>query len=339
MHAEWDRNLFDEKQDGTVVSSLIQLSNWLRPSHALKNLLILPGAGLGWILAGGFLEGSQFAVSVGNVAVALLACCLVAAWNYALNDCCDREGDRWHPEKSGRVAVGERIGFAKLLAVGVALLSGAVAVVWLGGLGTAVAVVLGLFALSGALYNIPPARLKRFPFLDVMAEAVNFPIRLALGWYAVVPQGPLPPLSALLAMWAFGGVLLTGKRAAELARIGDAATARAYRPALLHYTRERALVVSSLYGMVMLFGAGVICAVYPPLHNLIFLLPAVLALMGLYFWTLADADLAARELEPEKLLRRRAVWLAGLALGLLALGLVGLPDDLTARLGFFGGGE
>ncbi len=75
---------------------------------------------------------------------------------------------------------------------------------------------------------------------------MNFPIRLALGWYAVLPEGPLPPLSAMLAMWAFGGTLLTGKRAAELARIGDAATAHAYRPALLHYTRERALVVVSL---------------------------------------------------------------------------------------------
>jgi len=313
--------------------------NYPRPPHALKNFLLLPGAGLGWMLGGGIFHGSQLAVSVGNVAVAFLACCLVAAWNYALNDCCDRDGDRWHPEKSGRVAGGESIGIAKLLLVGVVLLSAAVGLVWWAGLGMNVAMVLGLFALSGAFYNIPPARLKRFPFVDVMAKAVNFPIRLALGWYAVVPEGPLPPLSALLAMWASGGVLLTGKRAAELARIGDAATARAYRPALLHYTCERALVVSSLYGMVMLFAAGVLFAVYAPLHNLIFLLPGVLALMGIYLWKLADGGLATRELEPEKLLRRPLVWFAGTALGLLALGLMALPEDFTARLGFFGGGR
>lgn len=259
---------------------------------------------------------------------------MVSAWNYMLNDFCDRDGDRWHPDKSVRVSGGQRIAFPKLLASGVALLSATAGLVWIGGLGAAVTVTLGLFALSGTIYNIPPVRLKRFPFL--MAEAVNFPIRLALGWYAVLPEGPLPPLSAMLATWAFGGALLTGKRAAELARIGDAATARAYRPALLHYTRERALVVSSLYGMVMLFGAGVLFAVYPPLHNLIFLLPAVLALMGIFLWKLADGGLAARELEPEKLLRRPVVWLAGFVLGLLALGLVSLPEDLTVRLGFFG---
>lgn len=232
-----------------------------------------------------------------------------------------------------------RTGFPKLLASGAVLLAATVAVVWLGGLGTAVAITLGMFALSGAIYNVPPYRLKRFPFLDVMAEAVNFPIRLALGWYAVLPNGSLPPLSAMLAIWAFGGVLLTGKRAAELARIGDATIAHAYRPALLHYTRERALVVSSLYGMVMLFGAGVLFAVYPPLHNLTFLLPGVLALMGIYLWKLADGGLATRELEPEKLLRRPVVWLAGIALGLLAFGLMALPEDLTVLLGFYGAGK
>lgn len=307
-----------------------------RPSHVLKNLLILPGAGLGWMLAEEPSMGIHLSDSIGDVSLVFIACCLVASWNYTLNDFCDRDGDRWHPEKSGRVTGGERIAFPKLLASGVALLSATAGLVWIGGLGAAVTVTLGLFALSGLLYNVSPVRLKRFPFLDVMVEAVNFPIRLVLGWYAVLPEGPLPPLSAMLAMWAFGGVLLTGKRAAELARIGDSATARAYRPALLHYTRERALVVVSLYGMVMLFGAGVLFAVYPPLHNLIFLLPAVLALMGIYLWKLADGGLAARELEPEKLLRRPVVWLAGVALGALALGLVALPEDLTVRLGFFG---
>lgn len=311
--------------------------NFPRPSHALKNLLILPGAGIGWILGGELLNGSGIVSSIGQLSLVFLACCLVAAWNYALNDFCDSEGDRWHPEKSGRVAGGAGIAFSKLLATGVVSLSATAALVWLGGVGAAVAVTLWLFALSGAIYNVPPVRLKRLPFVDVAMEAVNFPLRLALGWYAVLPQGPLPPLSAMLSIWAFGGVLLTGKRAAELARIGDAATARAYRPALLHYTRERALVVSSLYGMVMLFGSGVLFAVYPPLHNLIFLLPAVLALMGIYLWKLADGGLAARELEPEKLLRMPSVWLSGLVLGALATALAALSDDLTEWLGFFGG--
>jgi 4-hydroxybenzoate polyprenyltransferase len=303
-----------------------------RPSHILKNLLILPGAGLAWILN----APSQVVEGLSQLFITFLACCIVAAWNYVLNDFCDSESDRWHPEKCERIERGKELTFPKLMLSGILLLSAALALVWFAGLGTPVTIMLGLFALSGAIYNIPPIRLKRFPFLDVMTEAANFPIRLALGWYAIISDSPLPPLSALLAIWAFGGVLLTGKRAAELARINNTTTAHAYRPALLHYTRERALVISSIYGMVMLFGAGVLFAVYTPLHNLIFLLPAVLALMGVYLWKLADAGLATRELEPEKLLQRPLVWVSAFALVFLAIYLVNLPIDLTSKLGFFG---
>jgi len=292
---------------------------------------------MGWVLPSSEITGHFFQI-ITPILLVFLACCVVAAWNYALNDFCDSGGDCWHPEKCGRVTAGGVLiqQWPNLVASGVVLLSGTASLVWFGGLGAQVAVVLGLFVLSGAIYNIPPVRLKRFPFVDVVVEALNFPIRLALGWYAVAPEGRLPPLSAMLAIWAFGGVLLTGKRAAELARIGDESTARAYRPALLHYTLERALVVSSLYGMVMLFGAGVLFAVYPPLHNLIFLLPFVLAMTGVYLWKLADGGLATRELEPEKLLRRPSVLLSSLALGILAILLVAIPADLTKWLGFFG---
>ena len=54
-------------------------------------------------------------------------------------------------------------------------------------------------------------------FLDVIAESFNNPIRLWLGWYALVPDSMLtpPPLSIMLAWWCFGGLLMTGKRYSE----------------------------------------------------------------------------------------------------------------------------
>lgn len=198
-----------------------------------------------------------------------------------------------------------------------------------------VSLMLGLFVFSGVVYNISPIRIKRFPFLDVVVEAANFPIRLALGWFAVVPNGSSPPTSAILSIWAFGGILLTGKRAAELARIGNASKARAYRAALLHYTQERALVVSSVYGMIMLFGAGVLLGSFPLLHNLVFLLPGVLGLTGIYLWKLADGALAVRELEPEKLLRRPVVFLWAIMLCTIGGALIALPIDLTIHLKIF----
>lgn len=99
--------------------------NFPRPSHALKNLLLLSGAGLAWILSAGLLHESGFGATIVRFLLVFLASCLVAAWNYALNDFCDSDGDRWHPEKSGRLAGGEKLAFTKLMASGVVLLSAA----------------------------------------------------------------------------------------------------------------------------------------------------------------------------------------------------------------------
>jgi decaprenyl-phosphate phosphoribosyltransferase len=308
------------------------LSFYPRPQHLVKNLLVFPGCLLAYSLATDKLE-----ISIVGIFSAFISCTLIATWNYALNDYLDRAEDAHHPEKSSRVNVENTSNLKKCLVLnGFFLLGGATAIALWAEFNGGLIVFLGLFLLSGMIYNVYPLRLKRFPFLDVATEAINFPIRLAIGWYALTPTSILPPLSAMLAIWSLGGVLLTGKRAAELARIGNPTTAMSYRPALLHYTKERALVISSLYGMVMLFGSGILFAVYPPLHNLIFLLPFILLLMGIYLWKLADSETNTRELEPEKLLRKKSVWLAILLLSLLATTLMTIPVDLAERLHFFG---
>ena len=73
------------------------------------------------------------------------------------------------------------------------------------------------------LYNINPIRLKDKAFLDVISESINNPLRLLLGWYAVVPADYrlLPPLSIIFAWWFFGALLMTGKRYSEYRFIGD----------------------------------------------------------------------------------------------------------------------
>jgi decaprenyl-phosphate phosphoribosyltransferase len=308
------------------------LSFFPRPQHLVKNLLVFPGSLLAYCLLGDELE-----ISIVAIFSAFISCTLIASWNYALNDYLDRAEDAHHPEKSERVKAENTHHLKKCLVLkGAILLGGATSIALWAEFDTGLSVFLGLFLLSGIVYNVYPLRLKRLPFIDVATEAINFPIRLAIGWYALTPTSILPPLSAMLAIWSLGGVLLTGKRAAELARIGNPITAKSYRPALLHYTKERALVISSLYGMVMLFGSGILFAVYSPLHNLIFLLPFILLLMGIYLWKLADSEINTRELEPEKLLRKRSVWLAILLLGLLATILMILPVDLAETLHFFG---
>src|SRR3546814_12282474 len=47
------------------------------------------------------------------------------------------------------------------------------------------------FAAQGLAYNVPPLRTKDVPYLDVLSESVNNPLRLAIGW-AMIDPGSLP---------------------------------------------------------------------------------------------------------------------------------------------------
>ena len=44
--------------------------------------------------------------------------------------------------------------------------------------------------------------------MDVIAESFNNPIRLWLGYYALVSPHNVPPLSIVLAWWFFGALLM-----------------------------------------------------------------------------------------------------------------------------------
>ena len=49
----------------------------------------------------------------------------------------------------------------------------------------------------GLIYNVPPIRSKERPYLDVLSESINNPIRLLLGWF-VVTERELPPASLVV---------------------------------------------------------------------------------------------------------------------------------------------
>src|SRR5262249_42712536 len=124
----------------------------------------------------------------------------------------------------------------------------------LGILGLAMAAVLGKpFFYSGAfllvmglIYNIPPVRSKELPYLDVLSESINNPIRLLLGWFALTPR-EVPPMSLLIAYWMIGAFFMASKRFAEYRSIGNPAAAAAYRSSFKHYTEEKLLVSMFFY--------------------------------------------------------------------------------------------
>ena len=56
-----------------------------------------------------------------------------------------------------------------------------------------------IFAILGVLYNVRPVRFKDRPYLDILSESLNNPVRLILGWTIIEPIY-LPPASIILCL-------------------------------------------------------------------------------------------------------------------------------------------
>jgi 4-hydroxybenzoate polyprenyltransferase len=154
------------------------------------------------------------------------------------------------------------------------------------GLGVSLLVSVPLFLsclslwVMGLLYNIKPIRLKDQPYLDVLSESVNNPIRMLIGWYALGIDRP-PTLSVLLAYWMFGAFLMAIKRFAELRHIGDKATASQYRHSFRWYNEERLLVSILFYAALFGMFSGVFISRYKV--GLVLAIPFVGLAMASYF--------------------------------------------------------
>lgn len=245
---------------------------------------------------------------------------LVSSANYILNEILDAPRDRYHPDKKNRpIPSGE---------VHIPAAYGLLAVCLAGGLAAGFAVsphlgytLLGLW-IMGALYNVPPVRLKDRPYLDVLSESVNNPIRLLLGWYST-GYGLMPPLSALSAYWMFGAFLMAVKRFAEYRHIGDPAVAAQYRHSFGHYTEQRLLESLYFYSAMFALLSGVFIARYR--LELVLAIPAVAYTMTYYLHL--GFKLNSRVQHPEELYKeKKLMLLLALSFGLCT---VLLLDDQT----------
>ena len=208
-----------ERTRGFDLLAYIQIA---RIDHWFKNAFML----LGVILAVFYEPSVATWASLVPLGIAVLATCLVASSNYVLNELLDGPNDMLHPEKrfrpvpSGRVrpslAYAEWLLFA---AAGFALAASLnkyflASAVWLW--------------VMGILYNVPPIRTKEWPYVDVLSESINNPIRLLLGWFALVTVS-LPPVSLAVSYWMVGAFFMAMKRYAEYRHIGNPEVAAAYR--------------------------------------------------------------------------------------------------------------
>ena len=263
-----------------------------RPDHWFKNVFMLAGIVLACFYNHGHLESFN-AVSV---VWALASVCLVASSYYVLNEILDAPSDRDHPVKcrrpvpSGQVSV--PLAYVQWILLGIA------------GLAVALMVNLAFFKVAvvlwimGLAYNVPPVRTKDLPYLDVLSESLNNPLRLAMGWF-VVSTDVIPPASLLGTWWFIGAFFMASKRFAEYRTIGDSQRAASYRSSFRYYDENRLLVSMFFYASAAALLLGVFIIRY---HlELILSVPLIAGFFAYYLHIALKNNSAVQN--PERLYR------------------------------------
>ena len=269
-----------------------------RLSHSTKHVFIVPGFVFAYIL-----RGPQVNMLGAEIALGLLTAVGIASANYVINEYLDRDFDRYHPTKSLRPAVRREVsGFAVLLewllllAIGLGAARAASQTMFF--IGCA-------FAVQGVAYNVPPLRTKDRPYLDVISESVNNPIRLLIGW-AMVDPSTLPPSSVIMSYWFGGAFLMAAKRYSEYREIvasrGRDVLVR-YRASFAGYSEVTLNASCFIYGLLSTFFLAVFLTKYRVEYLL--LVPAVIALFGYYLVLATRVNSTAQN--PENLFRERAL--------------------------------
>lgn len=244
-----------------------------RFDHWFKNVFMLPGVVLAFYAAPR-LFGSA---ALWQLLLALLATGFVASSNYVINELLDAPFDAFHPVKKFRPIPSGKIKKSLVYCEWVLL-----AVV-----GLALAACLGRtffwvdlsLWIMGCIYNIEPFRSKDKPYIDVLSESINNPIRLLLGWYATGITTD-PPLSLLLAYWMIGAFFMAVKRFAEYRKINNPERAARYRRSFIFYNEPRLLTSILYYGVAFGLFFGIFLIRYK--MELILSVPLIAGFMAWY---------------------------------------------------------
>ena len=155
-----------------------------------------------------------------------------------------------------------------------------------------------LLWIMGCIYNIPPLRSKDLPYVDVLSESVNNPIRFCLGWY-IVCDAILPPLSLLLFYWMLGAFFMGLKRFSEYRQLGNPSVASSYRKSFRYYNEESLLNSVVFYAAAAMLFFGAFAMRYR--IELILSFPVIAWMMAVYFGLSFQYESAVQN--PEKLYR------------------------------------
>ena len=265
-----------------------------RPDHWIKNLFIVPGVAVAFLIV-----GKQPISSIAlRFLFGFLATCMIASANYVINEWLDAEFDKYHPTKKFRPVVSENMKFSLVMAEYIGLIIAGIVLsllvnrrflyteIWL--------------LVMGVLYNVKPVRTKDIPYLDVLSESINNMIRLLLGWF-VVTDTALPPGSILIGYWMGGAFLMGIKRFAEYRMIGDPKVAGLYRKSFAAYTEQTLLCSSMFYAFCSTFCMGIFLIKYR--LEYVLAMPFLFLLFVYYLYIAFKEDSAVQK--PEKLYREK----------------------------------
>jgi 4-hydroxybenzoate polyprenyltransferase len=227
---------------------------------------------------------------------AVAATCVLTSSNYVLNEILDAPTDRHHPLKRQRPIPSDQVN--QSVAYAQWLLIGAVGLIMAANLNAPFFWTAVLLLMMGCIYNIPPIRSKNLPYLDVLTESANNPLRLLLGWFAV-SSDDFPPVSLLIAYWMIGAFLMAGKRFAEFRSIGRKDIACGYRSSFRWYDEQNLLVSMFFYVICFAFFLGVFVIRY---HLELILIIPLLAGGVCYYVHIAFKEKSAVQ-NPEQLYR------------------------------------
>lgn len=244
-----------------------------RPDHWFKNVFVLPGVFLGILI-----NQSALGISgVLNILYGLFIICLTASANYVINEIADAASDKHHPKKKHRPIPSGRVKKSTAFIMWIGFLS--LSLFLASTVNQKFLILTIVFILQGLVYNIPPIRTKDIPYLDVITESVNNPIRLLLGWFLIITE-TLPTLSLILAYWMIGAFFMASKRYAEFVMINDRSRAAAYRNSFGRYSKNRLLISMFYYACLFSFFMGIFLIRYR--IELIFTIPFIALVVAYY---------------------------------------------------------
>ncbi len=280
----------------SALAWLIPYASIARPDHWFKNVFMALGVLLAYFYHPELLQQN----TLFQILWAVATTCLIASSNYVLNEILDAPTDRSHPVKRNRPIpsglIKLPVAYAEWILLGVLGLIMAAALNW-------PFFYSGLFLLvMGLIYNVPPVRSKELPYVDVVSESINNPIRLLLGWFAIAPA-EFPPVSLLIAYWMIGAFFMASKRFAEYRSIADPMRASAYRSSFRHYDEQKLLISMFFYTTTFALFLGVFIIRY---HlELILIVPLVAGFVSYYLQIAFKQESAVQN--PERLYREKGL--------------------------------